>query len=80
MTNDLEHELRKTRAILRLAYVEQCWGKIDLDTVPSDPNAKRRREIVVLDMLMTGILPEQFVEEACQVANQYREQCWDYYL
>ena len=67
----LEHELRKTRAILRLAYVEQRWGKIDLDIVPDDPDAKHRREVALIDMLEIMILPEHLIKEACEISNDY---------
>jgi len=76
-THFLEQELRKTRAILRLAYVEQRWGKIDLDIVPDDPDAKHRREIALLDMLAIGILPKQFCEEADAITEHSRQNYWD---
>jgi len=69
----LEDELRKTRAMLRLAYVEQRWGKIDLDIVPTDPDAVRRREVMILDLLEVMLLPKRFYEESCQIRNNYRQ-------
>jgi hypothetical protein len=76
MTQDLERELRKTRAILRLAYIEQRWGKIDLDTVPDDPDAKRRREVFLLDLWKAGLLPERFREETRQIDERYSQDMW----
>jgi len=64
---------RKLRALLRLAYIEQRWGKIDLDTVPTDLDEKQRREIVLLDMMEVGLLPKRFNEETNQIRCDYRK-------
>jgi len=67
---------RKMRALLRLSYIQQRWGNIDLDTVPDDPEAKHLREMVMLDLNEVGLLPERFCEETCQIYNDYREAGW----
>jgi hypothetical protein len=73
----LERELRKTRAMLRLAYIEQRWGAVDLDFMSTDPDAKRRRELTILDLREVALLPERFYEESCQIDDNYRQTGWD---
>jgi hypothetical protein len=71
LTLSLAEELRKTRSILRLAYIEQRFGRVDLDTVPDDPTEQRRREIFLLDLWEVGLLPKRLYEETEQIRQKY---------
>ena len=76
-TGYFDRETRQMRALLRLAYIQQRWGTIDLDVAPDDPDAKQRREIVLTDLDVVGLLPERLREETDQIYRDYCQSGWN---